>query len=94
MFKLTDVKDNEDRMQKVDKIKSAFMPLRNIINVVESYEIAINKRDTEFSYDIAIISEYITWNDLETYLKHPEHQKAIEICKDIKKDKAVIDYEF
>jgi len=94
MFKLIECKDNEDKMQKVNKIKSTFLPLRNIINVVESYEIAINERETEFSYDIAIISEYNSWNDLEAYLIHPEHMKAIETCKEIKKEKAVIDYEF
>jgi hypothetical protein len=94
MFKFKDVKNEEDRLQKTNKIKSTFMPLRNIINIVESYEVAINSRKTDFSYDVALISEFNTWNDLETYINHPEHIKAIEICKDIKKEKAVIDYEF
>lgn len=94
MFKFTEVKNDEDRLQKTNTIKSSFLPLRNIINVVESYEVAINSRKTEFSYDIALISEFNTWNDLETYLDHPEHKKAIDICKDIEKEKAVIDYEF
>ena len=94
MFKFKDVKNEEDRLQKTNKIKSSFLPLRNIINVVESYEVAINSRKTEFSYDVALISEFNTWNDLETYIDHPEHKKAIAICKDIEKEKAVIDYEF
>lgn len=94
MFKLIEVKSDEDRLQKTNKIKSAFSPLRNTINVVESYEVAINSRKTEFSYDVALISEFSTWNDLETYIKHPEHLAAIERCKDIKKEKAAIDYEF
>lgn len=94
MFKLVDVKDDHDRLQKTNQIKSTFSPLRNIINVVESYEIAINSRKTEFSYDIALISEFNTWEDLETYINHTEHKKSISICKDIKKEKAVIDYEF
>jgi hypothetical protein len=94
MFKLTDVKDDDDRLQKVSKIKATFSPLRNILNVVESYEVAINSKKTDFSYDLAIISEYNTWEDLEIYLNHPEHQNAISLCKDIKKEKAVVDYEF
>ena len=94
MFKFIDVKDPDDCMQKANRLKAAFAPLRNIINVVESYEVAINEKSTDFSYDVAIISEYNTWNDLETYLNHPEHQKAISSCKDIKKEKAVLDYEF
>lgn len=94
MFKFLEVKNEDDHLQKVNRMKAAFSPLRNIINVVESYEVAINEKKTDFSYDVAIISEYISWENLEIYIKHPEHQKAIKTCKDIKKDKAVVDYEF
>lgn len=94
MFKLVDVKDDHERLQQRNQIKSTFSPLRNIINVVESYEVAINERKTEFSYDVALISEFNTWKDLETYINHPEHKKAIQTCSAIKKEKAVIDYEF
>jgi len=94
MFKFTDTKNDTEKSEKAEKMKSVFSPLRNIINVVESYEIAINSKKTDFSYDLAIISEYNTWEDLETYINHPEHQKAISLCKDIKKEKAVLDYEF
>lgn len=94
MFKFLDVKNEDDQLQKANKIKATFAPLRNTINVVESYEIAINSRKTEYSYDVAIISEFNTWNDLDIYIEHPEHKNAILICKDIKKNKAIVDYEF
>ena len=94
LFKFTDVKNDAERNEKAQKMKSSFSPLRNTINVVESYEIVFNERVTEFSYDFAIISEFNTWKDLEIYLNHPEHQKAIQLCSEIKKEKAVIDYEF
>jgi len=94
MFKFTDVKNDIDKQEKVNKMKTTFSPLRNIINVVESYEIAINLKNTAFSYDLAIISEYNSWEDLETYINHPEHLKAIKLCSDIQKEKAVLDYEF
>lgn len=94
LFKLSEVKNDVDLLQKAQKIKNVFSPLRNVINVVESYEVAINERKTDYSYDLAIISEFNNWDDLETYIRHPEHVKAISLCKDIKKEKAVIDYEF
>ena len=94
MFKFIDVKNDIDKQEKANKMKTTFSPLRNIINVVESYEIVFNSKKTVFSYDLAIISEYNTWEDLETYLNHPEHLKAIKLCSDIKKEKAVFDYEF
>lgn len=94
MFKFQEVKDDNDRIKKAQRMKTSFGPLRNIINVVESYEVVFNQKKADFSYDVAIISEFISWENLETYINHPEHQQAISACKDIKKEKAVIDYEF
>lgn len=94
MFKFTDVKNNVDRLEKAEKMKIAFSPLKSEIEIVQSYEFGINSRKTDYSYDVIIISEYKTWKDLDTYIKHPEHQKAIILCKDITKEKAVVDYEF
>lgn len=94
MFKFTDVKNDVDRLEKAEKMKAAFSPLKSEIEIVQSYEFEINSRKTDYSYDIVIISEYKTWEDLDTYIKHPEHQKAIILCNDITKEKAVVDYEF
>jgi len=66
----------------------------DVKNNVDRVEKANNSKKTDYSYDVIIISEYKTWEDLDTYIKHPEHQKAISLCKNIKKEKAVIDYEF
>jgi len=94
MFKFTHVKNDIDRFNKSEKMKSAFGPMKLKIDVVQSYEIGVNMKKTDFSYDLAITSEFKSWEDLEAYLKHPEHQNAISICKNIEKDKAVVDYEF
>ena len=94
MFKFTEVKNDSERLENTERMNLAFSPLPNKINAIKSYELVNNMKKTEFSYDLAIISEYNTWEDLKTYLNHPEHQKAISLCKDIKKEKAVIDYEF
>jgi len=94
MFKFTHVKNDIDRFNKSEKMKSAFGPMKLKIDVVQSYEIGVNMKKTDFSYDLVINSEFKSWEDLEAYLKHPEHQNAISICKNIEKDKAVVDYEF
>lgn len=94
MFKFIDAKSKSDQLSKMEKMKNAFSPMKSLIDVVKSYDINFNMKQTDFSYDVVITSEYESWKDLETYIKHPEHQKAISICKDINKEKAVIDYEF
>ena len=94
MFKFTDVKNEQDKLKKSKKMQDAFGSMKNKIDIVQSYEIGINSKITDFSYDVVITSTYNNWNDLETYIQHPEHQKAIKTCSDIKKEKAVVDYEF
>lgn len=94
MFKFTDVLNDSDSLSKAEKMKSSFGQMKSLISVVKSYDVKINMKKTDFSYDVVIISEYDSWEDLDTYLNHTEHKKAIAMCKDIKKEKAVIDYEF
>ena len=94
MFKFTDIKDDNDRLEKALQMKNIFAPLKNKIDVIKFYETGVNSKKTDFSYDFVITSVYKSWKDLETYIEHPEHQEAISLCKDIKKEKAVVDYEF
>ncbi|NOQ24839.1 MAG: hypothetical protein GQ564_05700 [Bacteroidales bacterium] len=94
MFKFTDVLNDSNRLSKAEKMKSSFSQMKSLINVVKSYDVKVNMKKTDFSYDVVIQSEYDSWEDLDIYLKHTEHQKAIAMCKDIKKEKAVIDYEY
>lgn len=94
MFKFTDVLNDSDRLSKAEKMKSSFGSMKSLISVVKSYDVKINMKKTDFSYDVVILSEYDSWEDLDTYINHTEHQKAIAMCKDIKKEKAVIDYEY
>ena len=94
LFKFINTIDDVDKENKIKRMQSAFGNLKSKIDVVKSYVIGVNSKKTDFSYDLAITSEYESWEDLEYYLKHPEHQNAISLCKDIKKEKAVIDYEF
>jgi hypothetical protein len=94
MFKFFDVKNDSERLSKAEKMKSTFSPIKSLIKVVKSYDIKINMKQTYFSYDLVIISEFDSWEDLDAYINHPEHLNAIEICGYINKEKAVIDYEF
>lgn len=94
MFKFTNITDENDRSEKAQRIEKTFGPLKSKIDIIKSYRIGINSKKTDFSYDVAIISEYATWEDLDTYINHPEHQKAIRLCIDIQKEKAIVDYEF
>ncbi|MBU8892677.1 MAG: Dabb family protein [Bacteroidales bacterium] len=93
MFRFTNIEHNNERLQNAIRMKNIFGPLKNKIDFIQYYETGINIKKTDFSYDFVITSVYKSLEDLKAYIEHPEHQKAIYLCKDIKKEKAVVDYE-
>lgn len=93
LFKITDAGNNDDRLNKALKMKSVFEKLIEKIDVIRSYEVGINKGDSDSAYDLVINSSFDTWSDLDEYINHPAHQEAIRLNKNIQKVKAVVDYE-
>jgi len=93
MFKITDAENKDDRLNKALMMKSVFDNLIERIDTIRFYEVGINSGNSDSAYDLVINSSFDTWNDLEIYTKHPEHQEAIKLNKHIQKVKAVIDYE-
>ncbi len=43
--------------------------------------------------DVALYSEFSTWDDLEAYQKHPEHLKVVSFVQEIRLERHVVDYE-
>ncbi len=93
MFKIKHAENDKDRQEKALRMKEIFESLKNKIDVIQFYEVGINEGKSAFAYDVVINSEFNTWEDLEKYVIHPEHQDAIMMNKMIEKEKAVIDYE-
>lgn len=93
MFKIKHAKNDKDRLGKALQMKEIFGSLKNKINEIQFYEVGINTGKSAFAYDVVINSEFKSWEDLEKYVIHPEHQDAIMKNKMIKKEKAVVDYE-
>ena len=92
LFKLTDNLTKEEKIRIANEMKSIFLPLKEKINCIKSYEIGINFNEKSDTSDVVIYSEFETIDDLNYYLKHPEHIKAIEQNKQFNKVKTLIDY--
>ncbi len=43
--------------------------------------------------DISLYTEFATWDDLQAYKVHPEHQKVVEFLKTRVAERHVSDYE-
>ena len=43
--------------------------------------------------DVALYSEFLSWDDLAAYQRHPEHLKVASFVQEIRLERHVVDYE-
>ena len=88
-FKL---KDNSKANKQ--RIKDVILPLKEKIDVIKFYQVGINFANEERAYDLALVSDFNTIDDLNNYASHPEHLKVISSLKDEGITTKVVDFEY
>ena len=88
-FKL---KDNSKANKQ--RIKDVILPLKEKIDVIKFYQVGINFSNEERAYDLALVSDFYSVDDLESYAVHPEHLKIISQLKNEGVTTKVVDFEY
>ncbi len=88
-FKL---KDNSKANKQ--QIKDVILPLKEKIDVIKFYQVGINFSNEERAYDLALVSDFDSVDDLESYAVHPEHLKIISQLKNEGVTTKVVDFEY
>lgn len=81
MFDLKDFAEGSPKSENAAEIKKILMSLPDKINQINDYEVFINQLDSERSADLILVSTFESWKDLDIYIEHPEHKKAVEFIK-------------
>lgn len=89
MFKLKPEKKTE-----IPEFKRRLDDLGDTIKEIRLFETGKNFSSSPAAYDLVLVSEFDTKEDLEKYKVHPEHKKLIEYFIPIKESSVVVDYEF
>lgn len=80
----------------VDNIERTVQVLRDMqgkIPQLRSLEVGSDIIRSERSYDLALISEVETLEDLQAYQVHPVHQEVIRYINTVKDHSISVDYE-
>ena len=88
-FKL---KDNSKANKQ--RIKDAILPLKEKIDVIKFYQVGINFSNEERAYDLALVSDFDSIEDLKSYAAHPEHLEVISQLKNEGVTTKVVDFEY
>ena len=89
MFKLQG--SDELRRETALRFKAALDALPEQIDVLQSIETALNENPAE-DCDIVLTVIAPTMSDVAVYAKHPAHVAAAAIIKDVKEQRASVDY--
>jgi hypothetical protein len=92
LFKLKTFETEAEKQTKEEEIRDALLALKDKIEVLRSIEAGINANPNE-EYNIALTTTFDSFNDLETYAAHPDHQAVIPLIREVLESRACSDYE-
>ena len=85
----------EDNSQEHKKfVQEKIMSLKGKIDVIKHIEVGINFADEERAYDLSLISDFESVEDLKAYAINPLHVEVINYLKSKKTVTKVVDYEY
>lgn len=94
LLKLKESAEGKPKSDNVLFLKRELESLASKIKEIRKLEVGINFNTGQDAYDLALISEFATREDLDTYQIHPEHQRVIAIIRRFRETRIVVDYEF
>lgn len=64
------------------------------LETIRQFNVVRNAKDTpDSNYDVALVFDFETAKDLDTYQKCPQHLEFGDFVASVKKERACIDYE-
>lgn len=90
MWKLKSEALNNSKEENAKLICEKLNALYGIIPEIISIEVGINENGGNF--DVLLISEFRSFEDLKLYDSHPEHQKAKAFIVEVVEKREAIDY--
>jgi hypothetical protein len=93
LFKLKDYSDDE-KPQLIAEMKSLLEGLKGKIEELKYIEVGVNYELNAKSFDVALISHFETFEDLDKYRVHPEHKKVLVRFAELRLERAAVDFEF
>jgi hypothetical protein len=90
MFKLQEVNKDAnlaEALSRLDEMKS--------IDLIKNFQVVTNFKEAPVSnYDLSLIFDFETMDDLNAYQKHPIHVEFGKFITSVRESRACIDYEF
>jgi hypothetical protein len=75
------------------ELAAGFGALPHVIPAIKSLHIGRDIDETKGNWDVALIIDFATAADLETYQQHPEHVKVKDVVRRVTTERTCVDFE-
>ena len=83
------------KFERMAEVKARLMALPEAIGEIRRFEVYFNSPSAASdNFDVVLESEFGSWADLDAYQKHPQHLEVVEYLRNVRQNKAAIDYEY
>lgn len=92
LFKLKGSNGGRIDLRTAQRMKSELEALKGKIEEIRFLEVGFDLTGSNFSYDIALYSEFDDEAGLRRYQRNPHHVKVAEFVTSVSETRAVVDY--
>ncbi len=92
MWKLHEKANGNDKGTNASLAKAALESLNGKIPGLQHLEVGIDCLQGDGSFDLVLVAELDSFETLDIYQNHPEHQAVIPLMKSIASQRAAVDY--
>ena len=85
--------ENEDKQKNMEHAREILYALKPVIPYLKRMEIGFDISHTEMSYDMMLLTEFDSVDDMKAYAVHPEHLKVRQFIRSVIESRVVIDTE-
>lgn len=95
MFKFLDSAEGRSKRENVSIAADMLRNLQGKIPQLLKSEVKVNSEDANpDNYDLVLVADYQSWEDLHAYIVHPLHKAVGEFMKGVRESRACVDYEY
>ena len=92
MFKFKDFSCGRNKQENILLVKESLQSLPPMIKEIKYFELGVNIIPASNAYDLVLLSEFMSPEELVRYQKHPEHLKVAEVVGQVCQSRIVVDY--
>ncbi len=95
MFKFLEEAQGKTRKENATIAMNMLKDLQGRIPELVSSTVRMNEEGADkTNYDLVLVSDFNSWEDLQKYIVHPLHKAVGAFMKDVRESRSCVDYEY